>query len=73
LRTYGREDHRQYALPQMDCLVAEQAVPTSPTQGAPIAGQSDGEDPDRELAEVAEPAILSLRIDRDELTWHCDE
>jgi hypothetical protein len=57
-RTFGREDHRQITLPRLENLLAEEAA---------------GGNLERATERGGEPAIFALRIDRDEVTWHCDE
>lgn len=58
LRSHGREEHRQHAVPVLERLLATDAT----------------EDLDYGAwRTVREPAVLSLRIDLNEVAWHCDE
>lgn len=58
LRTFGRDDHRQCAVPVLERLLAD---------GAPADAA------DAAWGTVREPAILTLRVDLNEIAWHCDE
>ena len=58
-RMYGREDQRQHSVPRLEQMLAAEANDDPPA--------ADG------AASVGEPAIFALRMDREELAWHCDE
>jgi hypothetical protein len=59
-RSFGHEEHRRYVIPLFERLLAKE---TSPSQTAPPT----------DVATAGEPTVLSIRIDREEITWHCDE
>jgi hypothetical protein len=54
---FGREDHREFALPQLERLLSDEAA------------ESENE----LRSEIRGPAILALRSGHQELAWHCDE
>ena len=58
-RTFGRDDHREHTVPRLEQMIAAELNPR--TQD------------DEYLTSRGEPAIISLRIDREEIAWHCDE
>jgi hypothetical protein len=61
-RAFGREDHRQHALPLLDRMIRRNA--------------DDDEvdfDADAGMSGVRSPAVFSLRIGQDDAAWHCDE
>jgi hypothetical protein len=58
---FGREDHREFAVPELERLLAEDALAEKVDDEAEF--QSAGRS----------PAILPMRFDQAEVAWHCDE